>query len=737
MIGLRSKRTTELLPVQSVKNGALILSGGSLRAVLECQTLAFGIKGEAEQRAVVAGWSSLLNSLTHPLQVVIRTRRLDPSALPPPADRDRALRESYRLLVESLTDARKVLDRRFYVVVPWDAPKSRPPKRPEQFLEQRVSWVADCLRRLDLQPRRLSGHSLAELLRRPMDPAASVQPTAIDDNLIDFSDLVAPTALTEGTTSLSVSGRHAIALAASRYPSRLHPGWLGDLQAFDGDLDLSLHIFPSSGPAVMSFLERRIGELSSTLRILDEHGGRPDPWRRSALHDAIELQDRIADGSERLFDVALYMTVWADGLDELDAATGRIEALLGMRLIHTRRLLLQMRPGLVSSMPIGVDKVRLQRLLSTSALSATFPFTGSDLPTRSGLLYGVNATSRSAVVLDRFTLENHNAVVFATSGAGKSYLVKVELVRAMLSGTRALVVDPEGEYASILAALGGEVIQVRPGTRTGIDPFRLTDASPGALDTQIATLTTFISLLAGQVKPRQRGAIEDAIALVYARAGFADGVPSKGLAAPRLIDVQARLRETAGLEEVAHRLERFVTGSGRWLLSGQESPSVSGSAAYVLAGMPDEERVAAMFLVLDRIWAGLASSGHQTLVVVDEAWWLMRHPDTASFLFRLAKTARKRRAGLTLITQDVSDVLARPEGEAMIANSALQVLMKQAPQAMPRLAELFRLTPAEQSWLLNAQRGEALMVAQGKRVPFQVIATDEEARLIAGKGVAE
>jgi type IV secretory pathway VirB4 component len=307
----------------------------------------------------------------------------------------------------------------------------------------------------------------------------------------------------------------------------------------------------------------------------------------------------------------------------------------------------------------------------------------------------------------------------------------------MLDGTRALVVDPEGEYASILAALGGEVIQVRPGTRTGIDPFRFCDASPGALDTQIATLTTFISLLAGQVKPRQRGAIEDAIALVYARAGFADGVAAKGLTAPRLVDVQTRLRETAGLEEIAHRLERFVTGSGRWLLSGQESPSVSGSAAYVLAGLPDEERVAAMFLVLDRIWAGLADSGQQTLVVVDEAWWLMRHPDTASFLFRLAKTARKRRAGLTLITQDVSDVLARPEGEAMIANSALQVLMKQAPQAMPRLAELFRLTPAEQSWLLNAQRGEALMVAQGKRAPFQVIATDEEARLIAGKGVAE
>ncbi|MGH7762787.1 MAG: VirB4 family type IV secretion system protein, partial [Candidatus Dormibacteraceae bacterium] len=594
----------------------------------------------------------------------------------------------------------------------------------------------DCLRRLDLEPRRLDDHSLAELLRRPMDPAAPVQPIAEDDDLLDVSDLAAPSALTEGMTSLTVSGRHACAVAVSRYPSRLHPGWLGDFNQFEGDLDLALHIWPSSGPAVMSFLERRIGELSSTLRIIDERGGRPDPWRRAALHDAIELQDRIADGSERLFDVGLYLTVWAHSSFDLDEATMGVETLLGTRLIHTRRLLLRMRQGLVSSMPMGIDQIRLHRMLSTSALSATFPFTGTDLPARSGLLYGINATTHSAVVLDRFALENHNAVVFATSGAGKSFLVKVELVRALLSGTRALVVDPEGEYASVMAALGGEVIQVGPGSSTGINPFALIDSSPGALDARIAMLTTFICLLAGHVKQRQRGAIEDAISLAYARAGFADGVPSKGLTPPRLVDVQSRLRATDGLMDVALRLERFITGAGRWLLSGQEATTPSESAAFVLGGLPDEERVAAMFLVLDQIWAGLASSEGQTLVVVDEAWWLMRHPDTAAFLFRLAKTARKRRAGMTLITQDVSDVLARSEGEAMIANSALQILMKQAPQAMPRLAELFRLTPAEQSWLLNAQQGEALMVAQGRRVPFQVIATDEEARLIAGKRVA-
>ena len=454
MIGLRSRSTSDLLPVQSIKDAALILRGGARRAVLECQTLAFGIKGEAEQRAVVAGWSSLLNSLTHPLQVVIRTRRLDPSALADPADEHQALRDSYRALVGSLADERRVVDRRFYVVVPWDRPRSRPPKTGMQFLEQRVSWLTDRLRRLDLEPRRLNDHSLAELLRRPMDPAAPVQPIADDDDLADISDLASPTALTEGMTSLTVSGRHACALTVSRYPARLHPGWLGDFNEFEGDLDLSLHIWPSSGPAVMSFLGRRIGELSSTLRIIDEKGGRPDPLRRAALKDAIELQDRIADGSERLFDVSLYLTVWADDTYDLDEATCHVETLLGTRMIHTRRLMLRMRQGLVSSMPVGVDQVRLHRVLSTSALAATFPFTGTDLPGRSGLLYGVNPATRSAVVLDRFALENYNAVVFATSAAGKSFLVKVELVRAVLSGTRALVVDPEGEYADVITALG-------------------------------------------------------------------------------------------------------------------------------------------------------------------------------------------------------------------------------------------------------------------------------------------
>lgn len=734
---------SELLPLEAVASDSLRLSGGALRAVLECPTLAFGIKGEAEQRAVVDGWATLLNSLSHPLQIVIRARKVDPSAVAPlaPVDDPRRtpLRDSYRRLLDELAGERRILDRRFYVVVPWDpvAPRRRRPSPGEgiEVLEQRVNWIAESLRRLDLEPRRLRDHELADLLRQTLDPAASLQPIAPDDGLSDVASMVAPAGFEERPASASVSERLARTLAVTRYPVRLHLGWLGDLQTFEGDVDLALHVQPGAGASVMSFLERRIAELSSTVRVAEEHGGRADPYRRVALQDALELQDRLAQGSERLFDVSLYLTAWARTADELDSATTRLEALLGARLIHTRRLLFQMRPALLSTLPIGLDVIATRRALSTTALSATFPFTGSDLRARSGLLYGINTATRSPVVVDRFALDNHNAVVFATSGAGKSYLVKVELARAVLNGTRAFVIDPEGEYAALLSSLGGSVVAVRPGAAAALDPFALADGAPGALSVRVATLTTLLDLLAGGLRPLERAAVEEAITFAYAKGGYADGKPTAGLVPPRLAHVQERIRAQQGMDGVSLRLERYVSGSGAWLFQpsdGVAAPEAE-SVAYVLAGLPEEERAAAMFLVLHRIWAGLADSVRPTLVVVDEAWWLMRHPDTAAFLFRLVKTARKRRAGLTLVTQDVSDVLANPDGEAIITNSALQILMRQAPQAMPRLSDLFRLTRAEQSWLLNAQQGEGLLVAQGRRVPLKVLATAEEARLIEGQ----
>ena len=755
------RATSQLLPVAGVEAGALRLRSGGLRAVLECPTLAFGIKDGAEQRAVVDGWTALLNSLTHPLQVLIRTRAvpgqhsLAAGANEPPALT--RLRESQAELMTGLAVRRQLVSRRFFVVVPWDPTPLRPiagrllgrrrasaaAEDGEAALDQRVVWVSESLRRIDLPPVRLSAPQLTALFLQTLCPeTAASQPVHPEADLDAWPELVSPAAFEEQPAQLRIGNRWARAFAVSRYPIRLQAGWLASLQTFEGDLDASLHIQPAPSQAVMSFLDRRAAELGSTLRLEQERGRRGDPYRRAALEDAENLQDRLARGEERLFDAALYLTAWADGAEELESATGRLEALLGTRMLQSRRLLFRMAPALTSVLPLAADPVGLRRSLTTSALAATFPFIGNDLRDAGGLLYGVNPAAQSPVMVDRFRLENHNAVVFATSGAGKSYLVKVELIRARLAGIRTQVIDPEGEYTAIVEALGGSVVRVSPGQATGLEPFAVPGPEAGALSSRIAFLLTLVDLLAGGLTANQRAAAEDAISFAYAAKGFADDGLVDGLTPPRLDEVQTRLRLRAQgaagilreeLDQLVLRLARYIGGAGSWLFRGGEKPAQGPAVAYALNGLPEEDRAVAMFLVLDRIWRDLRPSDQPTLVVLDEAWWLMQYPDTARFLFRLAKTARKRRAGLTLVTQDVGDVLGSPLGEPVVTNSALQVLMKQSPQAMPQVAQLFRLTPAEQSWLLNARPGEGLLLASAKRVPFQAIASDEEARLIESR----
>jgi hypothetical protein len=736
---LRARRApaTTLLPVSRITSGALELGGAGTRVVLECSTLAFGIKGDAEQRAIVDGWSALLNSLPHPLGVVIRSRAVDPATVAPlPAGTDAAaLRSSYARLLGSLASERRAVDRRVFVVVPHDPPVVRRGPAPDgrEALEQRVRWIAECLRRLDLEPRRLDGHELVALLRTTLDPTATAQPVSMDDPLCDVGSLLAPAAVAERPAMLQIGERLARTLVVVGYPARLHPGWLSDLHAWDGDLDVALHVAPSPAATTMAFLERRIAELSSTISAAEARGARADAYRRVALADALELRDRVAQGSERLFDLTLLATVWADDPAALDAQTRGLEALLGQRLIHTRRLLFQMRAGLVSTLPLGQDQVRTRRVLPTSALAATFPFTGGDLRSERGLLYGIAVSTRGPVVLDRFALENHNAVVFATSGAGKSFLVKCEMTRAMLAGVRVLVIDPEGEYAQVAGALGAEVVPVGPGAACGRDPFAVCGTGAGALAARIAALRTLVGLLVGGLGPAADAAVDAALAQAYEGAGFRGDESDAGRRPPTLGDVAARLGARAQTAELAERLARYTAGSASWLLRAGGATRVGGaSRVYTLAGLPEEERVAAMFLVLDEIWSELADATRPTLVVVDEAWWLMRSIETSRFLVRLVKTARKRRAGLTLVTQDLDDVLAHPDGAALVSNAALQILLRSAPQSLPALAELFRLTRAEQSFLLTAARGEALLIAGSRRVPVTVIASDEETHLITG-----
>jgi hypothetical protein len=746
-----------------VSAGSLVLSDGSLRAVLECPTLAFSIKGEVEQRAVADAWAALLNSLDHPVQVVVMTRGATGTG---PQDAgagagaalDR-LRESQRLLLAGLAADRRLVDRRFLMVVPSDANRRRgmPFRLPgagapqsggagsPELLDRRVAWISEVMQRMDVRPARLSDRQITDLLYRTLNPdTAGIQPLAEDEDLSDWRGVVAPAALSESPTEVRLGSRLARTHAVTAYPQLLRPAWFERLLGLEGDADLSLHLSPIPSEAMMSFLNRRVAELASTLRLLDEGGRQPDPYRAAALSDAQDLQDRLARGDEKLFAVALYATLWADSRQELDAASARLDALLGSMLIRSRRLILQMAPALISTLPLGLDRVGLTRYLPTGVLSASVPFAGNDLRQSGGLLYGVHQQARSAVLLDRFGLVNHNSVVFGTSGGGKSYLVKVELIRAWTAGIGSVVIDPEGEYAGVFSALGGRVVSMRPGAASGLDPFSLAADDPGALSTKVASLLTLLGLLAGGLTANQRAAAEEALSFAYAARGFSDEQPNPGLEPPGLGEVTRaltrRMERWGGpirgeVEELALRLERYVDGSGRWLFQAAgEQGADAGLIAYVLTGLPEEDRAPAMFVVLDHVWSRLQSGQGKRLVTIDEAWRLMKHPDTAGYVQQFAKTVRKRGAGLTIITQDVPDVLASPIGEAVVTNAATQILMRQAPQAVDRLTELFRLSEPEQSWLLGAQAGEGLLLAEGRRVPFRCVASDEEDRIIRAAG---
>src|SRR5439155_3393622 len=339
-----------------------------------------------------------------------------------------------------------------------------------ETLEQRSRWVIESLRRAGVDARRLADRDLADLLRSSVDRAACHQTITADDPLVDLPGLLAPSGVAEHTGFMEVAGHFSRTSVVVHYPATLEAGWLSCLSALDADLDVALHIAPASGIAAMHFLERRVAELGSTLRIGEERGASVDPYRHAALEAATTLRDELAHGAERLFDVTLALTLWADTRDELDARSEHLEALLGSRCLQSRPLRFQMREGLLATLPLATESVGASRLLSTSALGATFPFIGSDLGGGSGVLYGIEATARTPVLVDRFALENHNAVVFATSGAGKSFLVKIELARAVLAGLRAIVIDPEAEYVSLLEALGAVVVPVRPGAPTGLAP---------------------------------------------------------------------------------------------------------------------------------------------------------------------------------------------------------------------------------------------------------------------------
>ncbi len=565
-----------------------------------------------------------------------------------------------------------------------------------------------------------------------------------------------PDTLTVSTRHLEIGGgEHVASLAIIGFPREVHPGWLDPLLTHPGRIDVAVHIEPVDPVTAASRLRSQLAKLESGRRSTAEHGRLHDPHVEAATEDAYDLSSRVARGEGRLFRVGLYLTVHAAGAAELADEVAAVRALCASLLLDARHTTFRALQGWVTTLPMGLDPVAMRRTFDTSALAAAFPFTSPDLPAPDpasaavpdGVLYGYNLGSQGLVHVDRFAghMHNHNAVVLGRSGAGKSYLVKLELLRSLRRGVEALVIDPEDEYTRLSDAVGGTRIDLgAPGIRlnpidlpihTGSDGRR--HAPRDALARRSLFLHTAVAVLLGErPDPSARAALDRAITATYTAAGItADDPGTWTRPAPLLRDLRDTLADSEGpaaARELADRLHPFVDGSFNRLFDGPTTTRPEGHlVVFSLRELPDELKATGTLLTLDAIWRHVTHPAlrRPRLVVVDEAWLLMQDRAGAEFLFRMAKASRKHWAGLTVATQDTADVLGTDLGRAVVANAGTQILLRQSTQAIDEVTRVFDLSAGERQFLLSADRGQGLLSTGTTRVAFQGVASELEDEL--------
>ncbi|MFI0453132.1 VirB4 family type IV secretion system protein [Actinomadura sp. 6N118] len=553
--------------------------------------------------------------------------------------------------------------------------------------------------------------------------------------------LVGPAGLEITPRGLRLPDGVCATFAVTGYPAQVTPGWLEPLLSYPGQLEVALHIEPMPAALAAQRLRRQQSRLESDRRITFEHGRLQDPHVEAAVEDAAELATRLARAEGRLFRVGLYLTVHAPNDAELQAEAARVRAVAGSLLLEAQPATFRQLPGWVSCLPLGTDLLRLRRSFDTDAVAACFPFGSPDLSeplSGTSVLYGLNLASASPVIWDRFAQENYNSVILGRSGAGKSYLAKLEILRSLINGVEVAVVDPEDEYARLAEAVGGAYVQLG-GPAVRLNPFDLPAGAtdqPDALTRRALFLHTLVGVLAGQpLPPRARAALDRGIVDAYQNAGICGDPRTWRRPAPMLTDLAAALTDDgdpAGAE-LAAQVAPYVTGTHRGMFEGATTTHPdSHLIVFSLRDLPDELRPAGHLLALDWIWRRVTNPADRRprLVVADEAWLLMQTPEGARWLHRLAKSARKHWVGLTCITQDDQDLLGSELGRAIINNAATQILLRQAPQAIDQITEVFHLSAGEAAFLTCAATGEGLLAAGRQRVPFKALASDHDHQLI-------
>lgn len=562
-------------------------------------------------------------------------------------------------------------------------------------------------------------------------------------------DLIAPSSLEIHSAYFRLGNKYGRTLYVFGYPREIFTGWLSPLINIDEVLDISMFVYPVESQVVLENLRKKVTQLEATMAINAEKGRTRDPGLEAALTDAEELRNQLQVGAERFFRFGLYITLYADSLDELNFVQRKVETIFGQQMVFSKVASSQQEQGMNSTFPQLTDQLQIRRNMNTGAISTSFPFTSADLTDNKGILYGVNMHNNGLVIFDRFTLENANLVVFAKSGAGKSFTVKLEALRSMMVGADVLIIDPENEYQKLSDAVGGSYIRLSLNSDTRVNPFDLpkvidTDEADDALRANLVTLHGLLRLMLGGSQmaangqimggllPAEEADLDQALIDTYARAGITSDPLTHNSTPPTIHDLYDTLLHMGGTgPSLAQRLRKYTTGTFAGIFSQQSNIDINNNmVVFNIRDLEEELRPVAMYIVLGHIWNITRTQQKKRMLIVDEAWQLMKYDDSASFLSSIAKRARKYGLGLTTITQDVEDFMGSKMGRAIVANSSMQLLLKQSTSAVDVLSDVFKLTDEEKKRLSNFPVGQGLFFAGQNHVHIQIIASETETGLI-------
>jgi len=587
----------------------------------------------------------------------------------------------------------------------------------------------------------------AQQLREQQEVAAAFQ-----KGITALRDFIAPSSLEFQSSYFHLGTRFARTYYVYGYPRQVYTGWLSGMVNVDEVMDLSIYIYPVESQVVLDNLRKKVTQLEAGLQIDAEKGRIRDPGKQAAILDAEEIRDKLQVGEERFFRFGLYFTIYAGSEDELEFVSHKIESMLGQQLVFSKPATAQQEQGLNSTVPQFEDQLQIRRNMSTGAISTSFPFTSADLSQDNGILYGINMHNSGLVIFDRFSLENSNSVVFAKSGAGKSFAVKLEALRSLMFGTEIFIIDPENEYERMCDAVGGAYVRLSLNSSTRINPFDLpkvvdTEEADNALRSNLITLHGLLRLMMGgaqaqmvggntslvpALSPSEEADLDAALIETYAKAGITNDPLTHASPPPTISDLYDTLLHMGGFgPQLAQRLRKYTTGTFAGIFSQPSNINIDNPmVVFNVRDLEDELRPVAMYIVLNYIWNKTKGDQKKRLLVVDEAWQLMKYEDSANFLFSLAKRARKYNLGITTITQDVEDFMGSRMGRAIVANASMQLLLKQSPSAVDVLSDVFKLTSEEKKRLSQFPVGQGLFFAGQSHVHLQIIASPTEQGLI-------